>query len=64
MITLKLPQKEAQSIISACGNMADDLTDLKKDNKISVGWSILYNDLLSGLEKSKDQYYKQIKAGN
>ena len=62
MIILKLTQKEAQSIITACNNISDDLTDLKKDNKMSVGWSILYNDLLAGLKKSKDQYYEQVKC--
>jgi len=58
---LELSQKEAQSIISACGSMVDDLNNLKKDNKISIAWSILYNDLVSGLEKAKNQYYNQLK---
>ena len=30
-IKLKLSQKEAQAVISACGNMVDDLNNLKKD---------------------------------
>jgi len=41
--------------------MVDDLNNLKKDNKISIAWSILYDDLVSGLEKAKNQYYNQLK---
>jgi thiamine monophosphate kinase len=58
---LELTQEETQAIISASDGMLEDLKNLKATNQISVGWSIMFDDLVSGLKKAKDQYYKQLK---
>ena len=58
---LELTQKETQAVISASDGMLEDLKNLKATNQISVGWSIMFDDLVSGLKKAKDQYYKQLK---
>ena len=58
---LELTQKETQAVISASDGMLEDLKNLKAKNQISVGWSIMFDDLVSGLKKAKDQYYKQLK---
>jgi len=57
---LELTQKETQAVISASDGMLEDLKNLKSTNQISVGWSIMFDDLVSGLKKAKDQYYKQL----
>ena len=57
---LELTQKETQAVISASDGMLEDLKNLKATNQISVGWSIMFDDLVSGLKKAKDQYYKQL----
>ena len=57
---LELTQKETQAVISASDGMLEDLKNLKATNQISVGWSIMFDDLVSVLKKEKDQYYKQL----
>ena len=64
MITLKISKDEAQAIVSAGFNVLDDLENLKSKNRMSVGWKIMFDDLVSGLEKCKSQYYKQIEEIN
>ena len=58
---LELTQKETQALISAGDGLLEDLENLKATNQISVGWSIMLDDLVSGLEKAKDQYHSQLK---
>ena len=60
MIILKLSKDEAQAVVSAGMNVLDDLENLKSKNRMSVGWKIMFDDLVSGLEKCQSQYYKQI----
>jgi len=58
---LELTQKETQALISAGDGLLEDLKNLKAKNQISVGWSIMFDDLVTGLEKAKDQYHSQLK---
>ena len=58
---LELTQKETQALISAGDGLLEDLENLKATNQISVGWSIMFDDLVTGLEKAKDQYHSQLK---
>ena len=58
---LELTQKETQALISASDGLLEDLKNLKATNQISVGWSIMFDDLVSGLKKAKAQYHNQLK---
>ena len=58
---IELTKEETQAIISAASSKLDDLENLKSQNKMSVGWKIMFDDLVSAIEKSKNQYYKQLK---
>jgi hypothetical protein len=58
---INLTQKETQAILCAVHNQLDDLNELKTQNKLSVGWKIMFDDLDKGINKLKKQYLKQIK---
>ncbi len=58
---LELTQKETQALISASDCLLEDLKNLKAKNQISVGWKIMFDDLVSGVKKAEDQYYSQLK---
>jgi thiamine monophosphate kinase len=61
IMKLELTQKETQALISASDGLLEDLKNLKATNQISVGWSIMFDDLVTGLEKAKAQYHNQLK---
>ena len=61
MITLKLTQKEAQAIVSACVNYFEEIDKLYSEKKLSTYWNILYNDFKFGKEKILQQYKDQLK---
>jgi hypothetical protein len=57
---INLTQKEIQAILCAVHNQLDDLNELKTQNKLSVGWKIMFDDFNKGIEKLKKQYLEQI----
>ena len=61
MITLKLTQKEAQAIVSACVNYFEEIDKLYSEKKLSTYWNILYDDFKFGKEKILQQYKDQLK---
>ena len=61
MITLKLTQKEAQAIVSACVNYFEEIDKLYSEKKLSTYWQILFDDFKVGKEKIIQQYKDQLK---
>ena len=57
---IELTKEETQAIISAANTTLDELENFKSQNKMSVAWKIMFDNLVSAIEKSKNQYYKQL----
>ena len=58
---IDLTQKEAQALLASANEMLDEVRELHRKNRLSVGWRIMLEDFKSGINKLTKQYFQQLK---